>query len=85
MEPNENETPPPSQPPPTVGRIVHYAPPQECRGSETLDFYAGMVVRVHNATCVDLVTFGPNSIYHNHSVCFAHGPAADRWWWPPRA
>lgn len=68
---------------PTIGRIVHYRAHHDC-GGET---YAGIITRVSadpTDTKVDLVTFGPNSIYHNHNVPFQEEGAFGCWSWPPR-
>lgn len=63
---------------PSIGRVVHF--------NVDPDIYAGIIVRVLDSpeNAVDLVTFGPSSIYHNHSVPFAPFPAAGHWTWPAR-
>jgi len=68
---------------PSIGRIVHFTGPDGDPGP-----YAGIIVRVHGdekATVVDLVTFGPHSMYHNNHVPFSRDPAPGHWTWPPRA
>lgn len=65
---------------PSVGRIVHFTGPDGDPGP-----YAGIIVRVHPTEgVVDLVTFGPNSVYHNHSAPFSAEPKPGHWNWPPR-
>lgn len=74
--------------PPSVGRIVHYHAPNG-GGEDDPGPYAGLIVRVHPGglglpRLVDLVTFGPLSIYHDLSVPFSPVPAPGHWSWPPR-
>ena len=76
---------------PTVGRIVHYQAPTDCGG----EVYAGIVVAVRDLAVqadgqpwlkIDLVTFGPSSIYHNHDVPWTGDePLPGAAFWPPRA
>jgi hypothetical protein len=69
---------------PTIGRIVHFTASDGDPGP-----YAGIIVAVHKAPepleRVDLVTFGPNSLYHNHNVPYSEEPKAGHWNWPPRS
>jgi hypothetical protein len=70
-----------------VGRIVHFAPPQDCVGKTTLDFYAAMITQVNPDGTVELATFGPNSLYFQHAVpasMHENSPQAGCWSWPPR-
>jgi hypothetical protein len=65
---------------PTIGRTVHFT-------SLDGETYAGIITRViggATGTVVDLVTFGPNSVYFNHNVPFSVGPDPGHWTWPPR-
>lgn len=66
---------------PSVGRMVHFRASDGDPGP-----YPGIIVRVHwqDGETVDLVTFGPNSLYHNHLVKFSAEPKAGCWNWPPR-
>lgn len=68
---------------PTVGRIVHFT------GTDG-DTYAAIIARVYvddrlrADNCVDLVTFGPFSIYHQPAVNHSPEPKPGHWSWPPR-
>ena len=58
---------------PTIGRVVIFTALYEERidGDDRvikIDTYPGIITRVHDGGVVDLVTFGPGSIYHNHGV-----------------
>lgn len=74
---------------PTIGRMVHFTGCDEeggCTGP-----YAAIVTKVHPATendveRVDLVTFGPQSIYFQLQVqvAFSAEPTPLFWSWPPR-
>ncbi len=74
---------------PTVGRIVHFYPNSaDVRGGDS-EFYAAIVVKVHDAhgvELVDLVTFGTSSIYFHNGIeergVATEGDAC--WAWPPR-
>lgn len=48
--------------------------------------YAGIIVGVHDRGVVDIVTFGPQSIYHNNGVAFDQDgqPLTSSWRYPPR-
>ena len=74
---------------PTVGRIVHYHPPTECVGPESLCTYAAIISQVNpypvgGIETVELATFGPNSLYFQHNVPFSDEPKPGHWNWPPR-
>lgn len=70
---------------PTIGRIVHYRAPEDCGGA----VYPGLVVAVHEGDGpgfpkLDLVTFGPSSIYHNNGTPAGIENQPGCWFWPPR-
>ena len=63
-----------------VGRIVHfqsYNEKGECA-------YPAMITQVNDDGTVELTTFGPNSVYFQHSVKKAEVPTSGHWNWPPR-
>lgn len=71
-------------PPWLFGRDVIFCPPQECKGE--LDYYAAKIVKINKRSAefggietVDLVTFGPNSIYFQHNVPQSHEIKAGHW------
>lgn len=83
---------------PTVGRTVHFAPPQDCVGPASLCLYAAIITQVNREVkgvpgddgsdmpeTVELVTFGPNSVYFQHKAPFSPEPKAGHWFWPSRA
>jgi hypothetical protein len=70
---------------PTVGRMVHFAPPQECVGPASLTLYPAIISQVNTDGTVELATFGPNSLYFQHKVQFAAEPKPGHWFWPARA
>lgn len=69
---------------PTVGRIVHFTPPQDCTGKTTLEFYPAMVTQVNPNGTVELATFGPNSLYFQHGVEVSDTPTPGTCNWPTR-
>lgn len=80
---------------PTIGRTVHYTPPQECVGPESLTKYPAIITQVNvepaagstqdnEIQTVELVTFGPNSVYFQHKVPFSNEPKSGHWNWPAR-
>jgi hypothetical protein len=75
---------------PTVGRMVHFTPPQECVGPQSLTLYAAIITQVNPAgpqgggETVELATFGPNSIYFQHHVPFSTEYKPGYWTWPAR-
>jgi len=78
---------------PSVGRTVHFAPPQACVGPESLCLYPAIITQVNPAfegpdaaypETVELATFGPNSLYFQHQVPFSVGPKPGHWFWPAR-
>lgn len=79
----------------SVGRMVHFAPPQECVGPESLLLYPAIITQVNPQTAdlsenqgcgesVELVTFGPNSVYFQHKIPFSAEAKPGHWNWPPR-
>lgn len=77
--------------------MVHFAPPQECVGSESLCLYPAVITQVNReikgvpgddgtdmAETVELATFGPNSLYFQHKVKFSSEPKPGHWFWPAR-
>lgn len=82
---------------PTIGRTVHYTPPQECVGPESLTKYPAIITQVNTVPeqkegegtdeidTVELVTFGPNSVYFQHKVPYSTEPKSGHWNWPARS
>ena len=72
---------------PTIGRGVIFTALNEERVEAngrvvTLQTYPGTIVKVHDDGVVDLVTFGPASLYHNNGIRYgAHGQAGT-WQYP---
>lgn len=82
---------------PSVGRMVHFAPPQDCVGPQSLCLYPAIITQVNaavkgvhgdngsdRAETVELATFGPNSLYFQHKVPFSPEPKPGYWFWPAR-
>jgi len=69
---------------PTLARMVHFTPPQECKGEETLEQYAAIVTKINGDGTAELATFGPNSLYFQHSVPMSEAPTPGHFNWPPR-
>lgn len=78
---------------PSVGRIVHFAPPQECVGPASLTLYPAIITQVNPAfegpdgsypETIELTTFGPNSLYYQHKIPFSAEPQPGHWFWPAR-
>jgi len=72
---------------PTIGRTVHFRGAN--RDGSAGDVYAAIITAVHENGTVDLVTFGPNSVYFQHNVPQddhpqSAEPLAGCWSWPPR-
>lgn len=79
---------------PSIGRTVHFTPPQECVGPESLLKYPAIITQINPANIlmadktlpeietVELATFGPNSLYFQHKVPFAPVPTPGHWNWP---
>lgn len=88
-----------SEPKPSIGRTVHFAPPQECVGPASLCLYPAIITQVNKVSVgvpgddihtnqvetVELATFGPNSLYFQHKVPFSSEPKPGHWFWPARA
>lgn len=58
-----------------TGKHVLFAPPQECKGDKTPEFYPAIITKVNGPAegfggvrTFDLVTFGPNSVYFQHNI-----------------
>ncbi len=69
---------------PSVGRAVHFVPPQECVGPKSLTLYAATITQVNEDGTCELATLGPNSLYFQHGVKFAEEYTPGCWSWPPR-
>lgn len=73
---------------PTIGRVVIFTARNDERIEEngdrvtTIDTYPGMIVEVHAEGVVDLVTFGPFSVYHNNGVPYGASGQAGTWSYP---
>lgn len=68
----------------TVGRVVHFVPPQECVGPKSLTLYAAMVTQVNPDGTAELATLGPNSLYFQHAVPFSEEYKPGCFSWPPK-
>lgn len=72
---------------PSVGRIVHYTPPEE-EVSPKGQAYPAIITHVFGDTCVNLHVFGDGSFGSpNHlptSVSFDADGGVRTWRWPPR-
>ncbi len=66
---------------PTKGRIVEFTAHVGFDTSERV-VYPGIIVGVHPYGAVDLVTFGPNSVYHNAAVPYDANALAMTWRYP---
>lgn len=69
------------EPRPSVGRIVHFAPPGSMTGS------AAIITAVHDEVTVDLVVFQPGLPGvpgMNVMKGDRHAVEQRRWYWPPR-
>lgn len=79
--------------PPSIGRVVHYQSYNE-NGECS---YAAIITQINSEVkgvpgdhgsdrqeTVELVTFGPNSVYFQHKVPFSEQPKPSHWSWPPR-
>jgi hypothetical protein len=81
---------------PSIGRTVHYAPPQDCVGPASLTMYPAIITQINQdpvkedgkpdwiETTVELTTFGPNSLYFQHKVKYSPELKPGCWTWPPR-
>lgn len=72
---------------PTIGRVVIFTALYEERkaGDDlviNIDTYPGIITRVHADGVVDLVTFGPGSIYHNLAVPHCARGKSGTWAFP---
>lgn len=83
---------------PTVGRTVHFVPPQECTAESTLAFYAAIITQVNPGSkgvpgddlsdkpeTVEIATLGPNSLYFQHAIPYSSELKPGCWSWPARA
>ena len=66
---------------PTKGRIVTFTAHVGFDTTERIE-YAGLVVGHHGNGVVDLVTFGPNSVYHNGDIPYDANGRAMTWRYP---
>lgn len=66
---------------PSKGRVVEFTAHVGFDTAERVS-YAGLVVGVHANGVVDLVTFGPNSVYHNNGVPYDRNGGAMSWRYP---
>lgn len=66
---------------PSKGRIVEFTAHVGFDTTERTS-YAGIVVGHHGNGGVDLVTFGPNSLYHNGPVPYDANGGAMTWRYP---
>lgn len=71
-----------------IGMDVFFTPPQACKQDGTLDYYPAKITKVNprsaefgNVETVELVTFGPNSIYFQHNVPHHHELKPGHWSW----
>ena len=80
---------------PSLGRIVHFAPPQECVGPASPTTYPAIITQVNPGApragdyggsdeTVELATFGPNSLYFQHAIPFSETAMPGHWTWPPK-
>lgn len=72
---------------PTIGRIVVFTASQteSSEGDERvikIDSYPGIIARVHDGGVVDIVTFGPSSIYHNNGIPYDPHGRSQTWMYP---
>jgi hypothetical protein len=68
---------------PTIGRVVVFTAWRgEGEASGKVDEYPGTIVKVHADGVVDIVTFGPNSVYHNNGVPYGANGQAGTWRYP---
>lgn len=74
----------PEQQKPSVGRIVHFHPPDACITAQTAVVYGAMITAVNGDGTCELATMGPNSLYFQHNVQFSEVPKPNCWSWPPR-
>jgi hypothetical protein len=79
----------------TIGRTVHFVPPQDCVGPKSLTLYPAIITQVNPGApvagdyggadeSVELVTFGPNSVYFQHGVPFSEELKSGHWSWPAK-
>ena len=65
-----------------VGKSVIFVPKQACVTPESMERYAAIITQIHNdqvGQLVDLVTFGPQSLYFQKGVRFSDEPAHGCW------
>ena len=83
-EESKTSAPMPSALKPTLGRIVHFAPPGECKSPNGPEQYASIITQINPDGTAELATFGPNSLYFQHAIPMAEAPTPGCWNWPPR-
>lgn len=66
---------------PTKGRVVTFTAHVGFDTTERIE-YAGIVVGHQGHGVVDLVTFGPNSVYHNEGIPYDANGHAKTWRYP---
>lgn len=68
----------------TVGRIVHFVPPSNKVGPDSIKLVAAIVTGVNPDGTCDLSTFGPTSIYFQLAIPFSEAYAPGHFSWPPK-
>jgi hypothetical protein len=72
----------PTEPTPSVGRIVHYKTRGSADGVFPPTNFAAIITGVKDDITVDLVTFGPSGMRFETNV--AQGDLGGEWNWPAR-
>lgn len=72
---------------PTIGRIIIFTASntESVDGhvrTVKIDSYPGIIVRAHDGGVVDIVTFGPHSMYHNNGIPFDPHGRSGTWMYP---
>lgn len=69
-----------------VGMNVVFFPPQACVTPQSMERYAALITQIHpeveaeeKLETVDLVTFGPQSMYFQKGVPFSMEPKPGHW------
>lgn len=68
----------------TVGRIVHFVPPQANVGPASIKLCAAIVTVVNADGTAELATLGPSSLYFQHAVPFSEEYKPGCFSWPPK-